>query len=116
MKLMWFHLMPCTELPEDFQEKNSSVWIDIDPSLFDPVRGHHMYNEVVAPSLPGFPGAAGHDERDTIFDWLLATRDVLRAADLEGATTIEAIAGAGHLAELDAPDAVAEHVLAFLEG
>jgi pimeloyl-ACP methyl ester carboxylesterase len=40
---------------------------------------------VIAPSLPGFPGAAGHDELDTIFDWLLATRDVLLAAGLEGA-------------------------------
>ena len=47
MKLMWFHLMPYTELPEDFQEKNSSVWIDIDPGLFDPARGHHMYNEFI---------------------------------------------------------------------
>ena len=47
MKLMWFHLMPYTELPEDFQEKNSSVWIDIDPALFDPARGHHMYNDFI---------------------------------------------------------------------
>ena len=41
--------------------------------------------QVIAPSLPGFPGAGGHDELDTIFDWILATRDVLAAADLEGA-------------------------------
>ena len=25
MKLMWFHLMPYTELPEDFKEKHPSV-------------------------------------------------------------------------------------------
>ena len=29
MKLMWFHLMPYTELPEDFRERNPSVWVDI---------------------------------------------------------------------------------------
>src|SRR5262245_7412467 len=34
MKLMWFHLMPYTELPEDFRDKNPSVWVDIHSSLF----------------------------------------------------------------------------------
>ena len=45
MKLMWFHLMPYTELPDDFREKNPSVWVDIHSSLFDPRRAHHMYND-----------------------------------------------------------------------
>ena len=45
MKLMWFHLMPYTELPDDFRQKNPSVWVDIHSSLFDPKRAHHMYND-----------------------------------------------------------------------
>ena len=45
MKLMWFHLMPYTELPEDFNRKHPSVWVDIHSSLFDPKRAHHMYND-----------------------------------------------------------------------
>jgi len=45
MKLMWFHLMPYTELPDDFREKHPSVWVDIHSSLFDPQRAHHMYND-----------------------------------------------------------------------
>ncbi|MBV1797404.1 LLM class flavin-dependent oxidoreductase [Siccirubricoccus sp. G192] len=45
MKLMWFHLMPYTELPEDFRERHPSVWVDIHSSLFDPKRAHHMYND-----------------------------------------------------------------------
>ena len=40
MKLMWFHLMPYTELPDDFREKHPSVWVDIHSSLFDPKRAH----------------------------------------------------------------------------
>jgi alkanesulfonate monooxygenase SsuD/methylene tetrahydromethanopterin reductase-like flavin-dependent oxidoreductase (luciferase family) len=44
MKLMWFHLMPYTELPDDFRDKHPSVWVDIHSSLFDPRRAHHMYN------------------------------------------------------------------------
>jgi alkanesulfonate monooxygenase SsuD/methylene tetrahydromethanopterin reductase-like flavin-dependent oxidoreductase (luciferase family) len=45
MKMLWFHLMPYTELPEDFREKHPSVWVTIDSGLFDPERAHVMYNE-----------------------------------------------------------------------
>jgi alkanesulfonate monooxygenase SsuD/methylene tetrahydromethanopterin reductase-like flavin-dependent oxidoreductase (luciferase family) len=45
MKLMWFHLMPYTELPDYFRDKHPSVWVDIHSSLFDPRRAHHMYND-----------------------------------------------------------------------
>jgi len=45
MKLMWFHLMPYTELPDDFRDNHPSVWVDIHSSLFDPRRAHHMYND-----------------------------------------------------------------------
>ena len=36
MKLLWFHLMPYPELPEDFNRKHRSVWVDVDPCLFAP--------------------------------------------------------------------------------
>jgi alkanesulfonate monooxygenase SsuD/methylene tetrahydromethanopterin reductase-like flavin-dependent oxidoreductase (luciferase family) len=45
MKFHWFHLMPWPHLPDDFQEKHRSVWVDVDYNLFDPVKGHHVYNE-----------------------------------------------------------------------
>ena len=45
MKLLWFHLMPYTDLPDDFKEKHPSVWVDIDPRLFDPTKAHGMYND-----------------------------------------------------------------------
>ena len=45
MKLMWFHLMPYTELPDDFRDNHPSVWVDIHSKLFDPQRAHHMYND-----------------------------------------------------------------------
>ena len=45
MKFMWFHLIPYTELPDDFRDTNPSVWVDIHSSLFDPQRTHHMYND-----------------------------------------------------------------------
>jgi alkanesulfonate monooxygenase SsuD/methylene tetrahydromethanopterin reductase-like flavin-dependent oxidoreductase (luciferase family) len=45
MKLSWFHLMPYTDLPDDFKERHPSVWVDIDSRLFDPAKAHHMYND-----------------------------------------------------------------------
>ncbi len=45
MRLMWFHLMPYTELPPGFRDKHPSVWVDIHSSMFDPRRAHHMYND-----------------------------------------------------------------------
>ncbi len=45
MKVLWFHLMPYTELPDDFKERHPGVWVEIDPALFDPERAHVMYND-----------------------------------------------------------------------
>ena len=44
MKFTWFNLMPWPYLPDDFREKNRSVWVDIDQRLFDPVKSHEVYN------------------------------------------------------------------------
>jgi alkanesulfonate monooxygenase SsuD/methylene tetrahydromethanopterin reductase-like flavin-dependent oxidoreductase (luciferase family) len=45
MKLCSFHVMPWTDLPDDFAARYSGVWVDVDPKLFDPRRGHVLYNE-----------------------------------------------------------------------
>ena len=44
MRFTWFNLMPWPYLPDDFREKNRSVWVDIDQKLFDPVKSHEVYN------------------------------------------------------------------------
>jgi len=41
----WFHLMPYRYLPDDFPERYRSVWVDIPSDLYDPVKGHHLYND-----------------------------------------------------------------------
>jgi alkanesulfonate monooxygenase SsuD/methylene tetrahydromethanopterin reductase-like flavin-dependent oxidoreductase (luciferase family) len=45
MRFCWFHLMPYPDFPADFKQKHNSVWVDVDPKLFDPVRAHEIYNE-----------------------------------------------------------------------
>ena len=44
MKFTFFNLMPWPHLPDDFREKYRSVWVDIPTSLYDPVKGHDVYN------------------------------------------------------------------------
>jgi alkanesulfonate monooxygenase SsuD/methylene tetrahydromethanopterin reductase-like flavin-dependent oxidoreductase (luciferase family) len=45
VKFCWFNLMPWPDLPDDFREKNRSVWVDIPSSLFDPKRGNEVYHQ-----------------------------------------------------------------------
>jgi pimeloyl-ACP methyl ester carboxylesterase len=57
---------------------------------------------VVVPSLPGFPGAAGHERLDDLPDWLAATLDLLEGAGLEGADLVGASVGGMLAAEVAA--------------
>jgi alkanesulfonate monooxygenase SsuD/methylene tetrahydromethanopterin reductase-like flavin-dependent oxidoreductase (luciferase family) len=45
MKFTWFHLMPYRWLPADFRQRYHSVWVDLPNGLYDPERGHDLYNE-----------------------------------------------------------------------
>src|SRR6266404_3266593 len=45
MKLMWFHLMPYMDLPADFRQNHSSIWVEMPAALVDSARVHAMYNE-----------------------------------------------------------------------
>lgn len=57
---------------------------------------------VIAPSLPGFPGALGHDELDDVADWVTATLDRLDASGLDGADLVGVSLGAMLAAEVAA--------------
>jgi pimeloyl-ACP methyl ester carboxylesterase len=60
------------------------------------------HRRVVAPSLPGFPGARGHDRLDDLADWITATLDLLEASGLEGEDLIGASVGGTLAAEVAA--------------
>src|SRR6516165_4666508 len=45
MKVCWFHLMPYPYLPDDFKQKYRSVWVDVPSTLYDPAKGHVVYND-----------------------------------------------------------------------
>jgi alkanesulfonate monooxygenase SsuD/methylene tetrahydromethanopterin reductase-like flavin-dependent oxidoreductase (luciferase family) len=47
MKLLWFHLMPYTELPDDFRDKHPSVWVAEEFAMIDCISGGRL--------IAGFP-------------------------------------------------------------
>ncbi len=57
---------------------------------------------VIAPSLPGYPGATGHTELDTHLDWLLAVRQLIDKTGLAGADLVGASVGGAFAAEMAA--------------
>jgi len=42
-----FHLMPYRELPEDFDERYRSVWVDVPSELFNAEAANRMYNDTL---------------------------------------------------------------------
>jgi alkanesulfonate monooxygenase SsuD/methylene tetrahydromethanopterin reductase-like flavin-dependent oxidoreductase (luciferase family) len=59
MKFHWFNLMPWPYLPDDFRDTHRSVWVDVDSRLYDPVRGHRVYNDYL--DLLEYAGELGYD-------------------------------------------------------
>jgi pimeloyl-ACP methyl ester carboxylesterase len=57
---------------------------------------------VIVPSLPGFPGALGHNVLDTHLDWVLAVQQLVRAAGLAGADLVGSSVGGAFAAEIAA--------------
>ena len=58
---------------------------------------------VIVPSLPGFPGGErGHTVLDTHLDWVLAARQLLSKAGLDGADLVGSSAGGSLAAEIAA--------------
>src|SRR6266446_4473758 len=64
MKFSWFHLMPYRWLPPDFRERYHGVWVDVPNRLYDPERGHELYNEYL--DMLEYAGQMGFDGLDVM--------------------------------------------------
>lgn len=83
MKFTWFNLMPWPHLPEDFREQHRSVWVDIPSSLYDPKKGHEVYNTYLdqleyAESL-GFDGIGVNEHHANAYG-LMPSPNIMAAA------------------------------------
>jgi len=45
MRFTCLNLMPWPHLPDDFRQTTRSVWVDIPSRLYDPKKGHFVYNK-----------------------------------------------------------------------
>jgi hypothetical protein len=44
MRFYMFHLMPWPYLPDDFAQTHDTAWVVCENALYDPVKGHEVYN------------------------------------------------------------------------
>jgi alkanesulfonate monooxygenase SsuD/methylene tetrahydromethanopterin reductase-like flavin-dependent oxidoreductase (luciferase family) len=83
MKFVWFNLQPWPYLPEDFREKYRSVWVDIPNTLYDPEKGHEVYNTYLdqlefAESL-GYDGIGCNEHHQNAYG-LMPSPNIIAAA------------------------------------
>ena len=83
MKFHFFHLMPWPDLPGDFQQKHRSVWVDVPSHLYDPVRGHEVYNdyldELEYAADVGFDGICVNEHHSNAYG-LMPSPNIMAAA------------------------------------
>jgi len=117
VKLLWFHLMPYPELPEDFRERTHCVWVDIPSSFHDPAVTARVYDEYLdqleQADAVGFDGICVNEHHQNGYGLMPSPN--LMAAALTRRTTSAAIVVMGNsLALYNPPVRVAEE-LAMLD-
>jgi alkanesulfonate monooxygenase SsuD/methylene tetrahydromethanopterin reductase-like flavin-dependent oxidoreductase (luciferase family) len=111
VKFTWFNLMPWPHLPASFREDHRSVWVDIPSSLWDPERGHFLYNEYLDQleyaEYVGFDGIGVNEHHQNGYGLMPSPN--LMAAALARRTSKAAIAVIGNsIALYNPPIRVAE--------
>ena len=71
MEFYYFHLMPWPHLPADFDRACPSAWVTLSNRVYDPKRGHRLYNEYLdeleyAETL-GFDGLGVNEHHQTAY-------------------------------------------------
>jgi alkanesulfonate monooxygenase SsuD/methylene tetrahydromethanopterin reductase-like flavin-dependent oxidoreductase (luciferase family) len=111
MKLLFFHLMPYTDLPDDFTERHESVWVDIDSRLFDPARAHAMYNdfldELEFAAEAGFDGVCVNEHHSNGYG-LMPSPNLMAAALARRSRDAALVVMGNSLALYNPPTRVAE--------
>jgi len=111
MKFHWFHLMPYPDLPDDFREKYRSVWVDVPSELYDPVRGHQIYNEYLDEleyaAEVGFDGVCVNEHHQNAYG-LMPSPNLMAATLARRAPNVGIVVLGDSLALYNPPTRVAE--------
>jgi alkanesulfonate monooxygenase SsuD/methylene tetrahydromethanopterin reductase-like flavin-dependent oxidoreductase (luciferase family) len=112
MKFHFFHLMPYPDLPDDFRQRYHGVWVDLPASeLFDPARGHAVYNEYLdeleyADQI-GFDGICVNEHHQNAYG-LMPSPNIMVAALARRTTRAKLVVMGDSVALYDPPIRVAE--------
>lgn len=111
MKCHFFHLMPWPDLPDDFQQKYRSVWVDVPSHLYDPVRGHEVYNdyldELEFAADAGFDGICVNEHHSNAYG-LMPSPNLMAAALARRTSNAALVVMGNSLALYNPPIRVAE--------
>lgn len=113
MEFYYFHLMPYPYLPENFQQQYESTWVTLPNSLYDPEKGHELYNrfidELVKAAEMGWDGVCVNEHHQTAYGTMPSPNII--AAMLVHRTKTAKIAIVGNALPLhDDPLRVAEEI------
>ncbi len=111
MKICFFHLMPYRFLPDDFENRYRSVWVDVPHSLYDPEKTSRLYHEFLDElefaEQAGFDGLCVNEHHNNAYGLMPSPN--LMAATLTRRTSRAAIIVLGNsLAAYNPPLRVAE--------
>lgn len=71
LQFYYFHLMPYPDLPPDFGETAEAAWVTPSNALFDPERGHQLYNryldELVEAERLGWDGICVNEHHQNVY-------------------------------------------------
>ncbi len=83
MQYFFFHLMSWPYLPEDFASKYDSAWVWLPNQLYDPVKGHKLYQEYIDTlayaDLLGFDGVCVNEHHQNAYG-LMPSPNVIAGA------------------------------------
>jgi len=117
MQFVFFHLMPWPYLPEDFEQRYESAWLNVPNSLYDPQRGHVLYNQYldhfVAAERLGFDVIGVNEHHQTAYG-LMPSPNIMAAALIQRTSRAKLLILGNALPLYDHPQRVAEE-LAMLD-
>ena len=109
LQFYFFHFMPYIHYPED-HKKYDSTWVDFPNSIYDPVKGHALYQrylrEMTLADELGFDGVCVNEHHGTSYSMMPTC--ALMAATLIQRTTHAKICVFGTPVNLELPSRVAE--------
>src|ERR671932_1593131 len=83
MRFYMFHLMPWPHLPDDFAQTHDTAWVVCENELYDPVKGHEVYNryldELELADQLGFDGICVNEHHQNAYG-LMPSPNLMGAA------------------------------------